>query len=280
MSWFKRPPRYTTINVPEKKSDIPDGLWMRCDNCNEMIYKKDWESNLKICPKCDHYSILSARERIKSLLDPGSFEEKDSSITSIDPLQFSGYAESLARSRKRTGEKEAVTCGQGTIEGYPIQLASFDFAFIGGSMGSAVGEKITRALERGNDTGQPVVIVSAGGGGARMQEGMLSLMQMAKTSAAVAKLREKGTPYISVLTHPTMGGVAASFAFLGDVIIAEPKALIGFAGPRVIEQTIGQTLPDGFQTSEFLLEHGMIDMISERRDLKIQLSKLVAHLYN
>ena len=280
MSWFKKPPRYTTINPPEKKQDIPDGLWMRCDQCDEMIYHKDWEGNLKICPKCGLYSVMGARERLVSIVDPGSFEEKDSSVTSVDPLQFPGYAESLAKGRKRTAEKEAVICGEATVEKKPIQIAAFDFRFVGGSMGSAVGEKVTRTLERGGDKEEPVVIISAGGGGARMQEGMLSLMQMAKTSAAVARLREKGVPYISVLTHPTMGGVAASFALLGDIIIAEPKALIGFAGPRVIEQTIGQRLPDGFQRSEFLLEHGMLDMIVKRHEIRPTLSRLLGHLSN
>jgi len=245
-----------------------------------MVFKKEWEENLKVCPKCKHYSVMGARERIASLVDPGSFVEHDATLTSVDPLHFEGYAESLARSRKRTGEKEAVICGEARIEEMPLHLASFDFQFVGGSMGSAVGEKITRTLERGGETAKPVVIVSAGGGGARMQEGMLSLMQMAKTSAAVARLREKGIPYISVLTHPTMGGVAASFAFLGDLILAEPKALIGFAGPRVIEQTIGQRLPDDFQTSEFLLDRGMIDMIVPRHELRATLSRLLGHLAN
>jgi len=223
---------------------------------------------------------MGARERISSLTDTGSFVEEDTTVTSVDPLQFKGYAQSLAKSRKKTGEKEAVVSGEARIEDHPVQIAAFDFGFIGGSMGSAVGEKITRTLERGGEKREPVVIVSAGGGGARMQEGMLSLMQMAKTSAAVALLREKGVPYISVLTHPTMGGVAASFAMLGDVIIAEPKALIGFAGPRVIEQTIGQRLPDGFQSSEFLLDHGLIDMIVKRHDLRDSLSRLLGHLSN
>jgi acetyl-CoA carboxylase carboxyl transferase subunit beta len=280
MSWFKKPPRYTTINPPEKKQDIPGGLWMRCDKCDEMVYKKEWEENLKVCPKCGSYSVMGARERILSLADPGTFLEKDSTVTSVDPLQFEGYAASLAKSRKKTGEKEAVVSGEIQIDQIPVEAASFDFSFVGGSMGSAVGEKITRTLERGADSSRPVVIISAGGGGARMQEGMFSLMQMAKTSAAVARMREKGVPYISVLTHPTMGGVAASFAFLGDIILAEPRALIGFAGPRVIEQTIGQRLPDNFQTSEFLLEHGMIDRIVERRDLRASLSQLLGHLKN
>jgi acetyl-CoA carboxylase carboxyl transferase subunit beta len=280
MSWFKKPPRYTTINAPEKKTDIPDGLWTRCDSCGEMIYKKELEENLKICPKCSHYHVMGARERLNLLVDPGSFTEADANVTSVDPLGFEGYADTLARSRKRTGEKEAVVTGEASIEERPLQIASFDFRFVGGSMGSAVGEKVTRILERGLETKKPVVIVSAGGGGARMQEGMLSLMQMAKTSAAVGNLRENGIPYISILTHPTMGGVAASFAFLGDVIIAEPKALIGFAGPRVIEQTIGQRLPDDFQTSEFLLEHGLIDLIVPRPELRGTLSTLLGHLAN
>jgi acetyl-CoA carboxylase carboxyl transferase subunit beta len=280
MSWFKKPPRYTAINKPVKKSDIPDGLWMRCEKCDEMIFKKEWEDNLKVCPKCNHYSVMTARERVAMLADPGTFVEKDSSVASIDPLRFEGYAQSLAKSRKKTGEKEAVLCGEAALCGRPLQLTTFDFNFMAGSMGSAVGEKITRCLERGGELGQPVVVISAGGGGARMHEGMLSLMQMAKTSAAVGRLRDRGIPFISVLTHPTMGGVAASFASLGDIIIAEPKALIGFAGPRVIEQTIGQRLPDDFQTSEFLLQHGFIDMIVERKDLRAKLATVLGHLAN
>ncbi len=280
MSWFKKPPRYTAINKPVKKTEIPGGLWMRCEKCDEMIFKKEWEDNLKVCPKCGRYSLMGARERLNSLVDPGSFTESDANVASIDPLQFQGYADSLAKSRKRTGEKEAVISGAATLCGNPCQIAAFDFNFMAGSMGSAVGEKVTRTLERGKENNQPVVIVSAGGGGARMHEGILSLMQMAKTSAAVARLREHGIPFVSVVTHPTMGGVAASFASLGDVIIAEPGALIGFAGPRVIEQTIGQRLPDDFQTSEFLLKHGMIDMIVERHDLRPTLGRLLSLLAN
>jgi len=280
MSWFKKPPRYTEITKPEKKSDIPGGLWMRCEKCDEMVFKKEWEDNLKACPNCNLYSVMGARERLSSILDPGSFTEKDSAIASIDPLQFQGYAQSLAKSQKRTGEKEAVICGEGTIEDTPLQIGCFDFRFMAGSMGSAVGEKVTRCLERGGVEGQPVVIVSAGGGGARMHEGMLSLMQMAKTSAAVALLREKHVPFVSVITDPTMGGVAASFASLGDVIIAEPGARIGFAGRRVIEQTIGESLPDDFQTAEFLLQHGMIDMIVARPEIRATLATLLSHLAN
>ncbi len=245
-----------------------------------MIFKKEWEDNLKICPKCGRYSLMGARERLSSLVDPGSFTESDSGVASIDPLQFQGYADSLAKSRKRTGEKEAVISGAAKLCGTPCQIAAFDFNFMAGSMGSAVGEKVTRTLERGRESSQPVVIISAGGGGARMHEGILSLMQMAKTSAAVARMRERGIPFISVITHPTMGGVAASFASLGDIIIAEPGALIGFAGPRVIEQTIGQRLPDDFQTSEFLLKHGMIDMIVGRHDLRSTLGRLLSLLAN
>ncbi|KXK28303.1 acetyl-CoA carboxylase, carboxyltransferase subunit beta [bacterium] len=280
MSWFRKPPRYTAINKPVKKTDIPDGLWMRCEKCDEMIFKKEWEDNLKVCPKCGCYSLMGARERLSSLIDEGTFIETDASISSIDPLQFQGYAESLAKSRKRTGEKEAIIAGNAQISGHPCEIGVFDFNFMAGSMGSAVGEKVTRILERGRDKSQPVVIISAGGGGARMHEGILSLMQMAKTSAAVARLRDNGIPFISVITHPTMGGVAASFASLGDIIIAEPGALIGFAGPRVIEQTIGQRLPDDFQTSEFLLKHGMIDMIVPRHDLRSTLGNLLGHLRN
>lgn len=280
MSWFRKPPQYTEISKPVKKTDIPDGLWMRCEKCDEMIFKKEWEDNLKVCSKCDHYGVMTARERIAMLVDPGTFVEQDSMISSIDPLQFEGYAQSLAKSRKRTGENEAVICGEAKIQEYATELAVFDFNFMAGSMGSAVGEKVTRSMERGAASKRPVIVVSAGGGGARMHEGMLSLMQMAKTSAAVARLRQLGVPYIAVLTHPTMGGVAASFASLGDIIIAEPLALIGFAGPRVIEQTIGQKLPDDFQTSEFLLAHGMIDRIVARKDLRDTLGTLLGMLAN
>lgn len=280
MSWFRRPPRYTAINRVEKKSDIPDGLWMRCEKCNEMFFKKEWEENLKICLKCGHYSIMEARERLDTMVDPGSFEEEDVTVASLDPLQFKGYAESLARNRKKTGEKDAIIGGSAKVCGKPVQIAVFDFRFMAGSMGSAVGEKVTRTLERALEQKKPAIIVSAGGGGARMHEGMLSLMQMAKTSAAVAQLRENGLPFISVLTHPTMGGVAASFASLGDIILAEPGALIGFAGPRVIEQTIGQRLPDGFQTAEFLLDHGFIDSIVDRHELPKVVSRLVRQYYN
>jgi len=275
MALFKRP-KYTIVRV--KKKEIPDGLWTKCEECNQMLYNKTLEENLKVCPKCNFHFPLTAFERIKLLIDEGTFKEYDTEMSPVDPLNFKGpksYLEKLKTDQESTGLKDAVITGEGLLNNKKIVFAVTDSRFIMGSMGSVVGEKITRAIERATQQKLPLIIVSGSGGGARMYEGILSLMQMAKTSAALSYHHKKGLLYISVLTNPTMAGVMASFAGLGDIIIAEPKALIGFTGPRVIEQTIKQKLPVGFQRSEFLLEHGLIDMIVERKNLKSVLSQLL-----
>lgn len=266
MAWFKR----TKDKGSEKKVKIPEGLWVKCNNCKEIVYRKEVERNLKVCPKCNYHFRISARARLKLLIDPNSFEEMDPDLTSSDPLGFKDshtYKERIRNNQKKTGLSDAVIYGEAEIKGTRIVAAIMDFAFMGGSMGSVVGEKVTRAVERALEKRLPLVIFSASGG-ARVQEGMFSLMQMAKVSAAIGRLKEEGIPYISVLSDPTFGGVSASFAMLGDVIIAEPKSLIGFAGPRVIEQTIKQQLPEDFQRAEFLLEHGLIDMVVDRKNLR------------
>jgi acetyl-CoA carboxylase carboxyl transferase subunit beta len=269
VTWFRRRP-----SGPEKsdrrKVTVPEGLWIKCNNCSEIIYSKEIDRNLKVCPKCEYHFRITARDRIDLLVDPGTFKEFDSQVHSEDPLQFKDsqkYRDRIKAAVKKTGLTDAVISGTSTLDGIPVVLTVFDFFFMGGSMGSVVGEKITRAIEKAVELKCGIIIISSSGG-ARMQEGALSLMQMAKTSAALARLRREGLPFISVLTDPTTGGVTASFAMLGDVNLAEPKALIGFAGPRVIEQTIRQELPEGFQRSEFLLEHGMIDRIVNRKELK------------
>jgi len=269
-------PKYTIVRV--KKKDIPDGLWTKCEECNQMLYNKTLEENFKVCPKCNYHFVLTATERIKLLIDEGTFKEYDTDMLPKDPLNFKGpksYVEKLKTEQETTGLKEAAITGEGLLNNKKIVFAVTDSRFIMGSMGSVVGEKITRAIERATEYRLPLIIVSGSGGGARMYEGVLSLMQMAKTSAALSYHHKKGLLYISVLTNPTMAGVMASFAGLGDIIIAEPKALIGFTGPRVIEQTIRQKLPPGFQKSEFLLEHGLIDMIVERKNLKSTLSQIL-----
>jgi acetyl-CoA carboxylase carboxyl transferase subunit beta len=265
----------------EKKAKAPEGLWTKCQSCGEVLYAKDLENNLNVCLQCGHHYRITARKRLELVLDDGSFVEHDAGLVSVDFLNFKdskSYQERINAAVAKGGSKDAVICGEGRIEGTPVQVAVFDFSFMGGSMGSVVGEKITRAIERGIEQHTPVIVFSASGG-ARMQESILSLMQMAKTSAALANLRNKGLPYISVLTDPTTGGVTASFAMLGDINMAEPKALIGFAGPRVIEQTIRQKLPEGFQRSEYLLDHGMVDIIVERKDMKEKLSQILKMLY-
>ena len=280
MAWFKKD-KTPLAQSEAKKVKVPEGLWTKCQSCSEVIISKEIERNLNVCPKCNHHFRISARQRFELLLDAGSFVEYDQNMVSVDFLQFKdskSYQERINAAVAKGGSKDAIICGEGSIEATPVQIAIFDFSFMGGSMGSVVGEKITRAIERALDKHTPMIIVSASGG-ARMQESILSLMQMAKTSAALAKLREEGLPFISVLTDPTTGGVTASFAMLGDINIAEPKALIGFAGPRVIEQTIRQKLPEGFQRSEYLLEHGMIDIIVERKDMRPTLSKILKMLY-
>lgn len=276
MAWFTRDK--SPIAAGEKSSRVPEGMWMKCSYCPEIIYRKELIKNLHVCPKCNYHFRISAGERIDLLTDAGSFAPCGEELTTGDPLAFKDskkYRDRVRDSRRRSGGTESLLAGEGTIEGRPVQLCVFDFAFMGGSMGSVAGERITRAIERAIEFSTPLIIASCSGG-ARMQEGLFSLMQMAKTSAALTRLGAAGLPFLSILADPTTGGVSASFAMLGDVIIAEPKALIGFAGPRVIEQTIGETLPEGFQRSEFLLEHGLIDLVVARREMKSTVAELIA----
>jgi acetyl-CoA carboxylase carboxyl transferase subunit beta len=278
MALFGRP-KYTIVRL--KKKEMPDGLWMKCEACSETLYNKTIEENFKVCPKCGYHFSLGAYERVSMLIDKDTFKEYDKDMLSADPLDFKGpktYKDKLAADQAATGLKDAVVSGEGLLDNKEIIIAVTDSRFIMGSMGSVVGEKITHAIESATEKKIPIVIVSGSGGGARMYEGMLSLMQMSKTCAALSYHRKAKLPYISVLTNPTMGGVMASFAGVGDIIMAEPKALIGFAGPRVIEQTIRQKLPLGFQRSEFLLEHGLIDMIVARKEMKGSISKLLDYL--
>lgn len=279
MAWFKisKAPK---LKVENKKVQMPAGLWLKCNGCGEIIYKKEVEKNLHVCPKCNYHFRISAKKRIEMIMDDGSYTSFAEELEPADPLRFRDskkYTDRIKEARKKTGRKDAIDLVEGNINGVPAILAIFEFAFMGGSMGSVVGEKITLAIEKGLKERKGVIVFSSSGG-ARMQEGIFSLMQMAKTSAALARLKEAGIPFISVLTDPTYGGVTASFAMLGDIIIAEPKSMIGFAGTRVIEQTIRQPLPEGFQKAEFLLEHGMVDMIVERKELKEILSKLLSML--
>jgi acetyl-CoA carboxylase carboxyl transferase subunit beta len=265
--------------APRTKKAIPEGVWTKCAKCEQIIYNKELEENFRICPKCGAHFRLNARDRLKQLLDDGSFQEFGERILPVDALGFSDiqpYALRLTQSQKKTGQSEACLTGHGTIDGQGLVVAVLDFDFMGGSMGSVVGEKVTQAIESSLKERRPLLVISASGG-ARMQESILSLMQMAKTSAALARLDAAGVPFISLLTDPTTGGVTASFAMLGDLILAEPKALVAFAGPRVIEQTIRQQLPEGFQLSEFLLEHGMIDAIVPRKDLRKVLADLLRY---
>ncbi|MGL5055528.1 MAG: acetyl-CoA carboxylase, carboxyltransferase subunit beta [Fusobacteriaceae bacterium] len=248
-------------------SSTSSALWIKCPNCGEIVYKNDIDKNLRKCPLCNHYFSMSAWERIELLIDKDSFEEMDKDLRSDDPLNFPQYKKRYAETIEKTGLNDGLISGVGTINGLKVSIACMDFGFLGGSMGSVVGEKITRAIERGAELSIPVIVVSTSGG-ARMHEGILSLMQMAKTSAAIERLKHKGIPYVAIPVDPTTGGVTASFAMLGDIILSEPKALIGFAGARVIEQTIKQKLPEGFQRSEFLQEHGMVDVIAKREDMK------------
>jgi len=268
--------KYTLVKV--KKKDIPVGLWSKCPECETPTYRKELLDNLNVCPKCDFHLPLVAQRRIDLFIDEGTFKERDAGLVSADPLEFKGpktYKEKLQSDQKATGLKDAVIAGSGKLDGRPIVIVVTDSRFIMGSMGSVAGEKITRATEYATENKLPILIVSGSGGGARMYEGVFSLMQMAKTCAALAKHSEAGLLHISLLTNPTMAGIMASFAGIGDVIIAEPKALIGFTGPRVIEQTIRQKLPEGFQRSEFLLAHGLIDMIVSRGDLKETVSQII-----
>ena len=272
-------PQYSTVTV--KKKDIPNDLWAKCPKTGEIIYNRVLKENLMVVPNSGYHFPLKARDRIASMLDVGTFEEMDMGVYSLDPLEFnatSSYSEKLKQNQDKTKETDTVISGMGVMGGMPVSITVMDFRFMAASLGSAAGEKITRAIERGIEKSCPVIIVSASGG-ARMQEGILSLMQLAKTSAALAKLSEAGLPYFSILTNPTMAGVMASYASLGDVIIAEPEALIGFAGPRVIKETTQQDLPAGFQTSEFLLERGLIDIIVPRLEMRDRMINLMKALY-
>jgi acetyl-CoA carboxylase carboxyl transferase subunit beta len=276
MAWFRKEKKPRELST-DKQTAIPEGLWVKCDDCKEIVYRKEVEANFNVCPKCGYHFRISARERFEILFDDGKYKEFASDIRSGDPLEFRDtkrYRDRLKVYETRVGKGDAVLCAEGKLDGLPVVVCAMEYTFMGGSMGSVVGEKITIAAERALDKKEPLLIVSCSGG-ARMQEGILSLMQMAKISAALARLSEAGLPFISILTDPTTGGVTASYAMLGDLNIAEPKALIGFAGPRVIEQTIRQTLPEGFQRAEFLVEHGMVDLISPRSEMKPALSRFL-----
>jgi len=279
MDWFRKS-KDGLVN--QQKKEIPDGLWTKCKGCGEVIYSRVLRESLWVCPSCNYHFRINAATIIELLLDDGRLEEFDTDLTSEDPLGFKDskkYPDRIKASQQKTSLKDAVVSGLGAIDGIPVSFAVMDFSFMGGSMGSVVGEKIARTIERAIDKEIPLVVVSCSGG-ARMQEGILSLMQMAKTSALLAVLDKKRLPFISVLLNPTTAGVMASYASLGDIIIAEPKALLGFAGPRVIQQTIGEDLPKGFQSSEFFLEHGFLDVISERKDLRRHISLCLGYTYN
>jgi acetyl-CoA carboxylase carboxyl transferase subunit beta len=278
MSWFRRSKE--NIAAETKKKELPDGLWTKCDHCSEIVHKTELEQAAWTCPKCGHHFRIGSKEYIAVLLDPDSFKESDKRMRSADPLKFSDtkrYRDRIPEAIKKTGLFDAVRWGTGTIEKRPVVVAAMDFSFIGGSMGSVVGEKIGRAVDKAWKTKAPLIVVSSSGG-ARMMEGALSLMQLAKTSSKLARLGEAGVPYLSILTDPTTGGVTASYAMLGDVNIAEPGALIGFAGPRVIRQTIGKDLPPGFQRSEFQLEHGFVDMVVPRREMHQTVAQILSML--
>jgi acetyl-CoA carboxylase carboxyl transferase subunit beta len=276
MAMFKKPAIKTQAR---RKRDIPHGLWQKCPGCSEVVHEIELVQNQRVCPRCDYHFAQSAKERLENLLDPDSFVERDAALASVDTLQFRGmatYKDRLRKYQDSTGLVDAVISGHGLIEGYKVAIAVMDFSFLAATMGSVVGERITRIIEYGTANRCAVVIVSASGG-ARMYEGMLSLMQMAKTSGALALHAEARLPYISVLTNPTTAGVMASFASLGDVIIAEPKSMVGFAGPRVIKETTHQDLPEGFQTAEFLEEHGLIDLIVHRKKMRAQIAELLGY---
>jgi acetyl-CoA carboxylase carboxyl transferase subunit beta len=281
MNWFKKlvPSRINTEGRTARRS-VPEGLWTKCDECNSVLYRAEVERNLFVCPKCGHHMRLTARQRLDSFLDAGSGIEIGENVEPVDVLRFRDskkYKDRITASQKATGEKDALVAMKGRLKGMRIVACAFEFRFMGGSMGSVVGERFMRAADVALEDNIPLVCFSASGG-ARMQEALISLMQMAKTSAALARLAQKGVPFISVMTDPTTGGVSASLAMLGDVNVAEPKALIGFAGPRVIEQTVRETLPEGFQRSEFLVEHGAVDMIVDRREMRDRLAGLLATL--
>ena len=282
MNWLQKimTPRVRTQGAAAGKGKVPEGVWEKCSGCGAVLYRPELERNLMVCPKCSHHHYISARDRLASLFDENSAQELWANLEPTDPLKFRDskkYRDRVVAAQKATGEKDALVTMSGKLKGRPLMAAAFEFAYMGGSMGSVVGEKFTRAAERALADKSALVCFSATGG-ARMQEALFSLMQMAKTSAALARLRDAGVPYISVLTNPTTGGVSASLALLGDINIGEPKALIGFAGPRVIEQTVRETLPEGFQRSEFLVEHGAIDMIVDRREMRDKLADLLGIL--
>lgn len=282
MEVFEKTGQPKIIETKQKKHELPPGLWVKCKQCGEMLFTKELANNLKVCSHCEYHFSMTAHERVAMMADGGTFEETDADLVSVDKLGFTGvasYTDRLKAYQRQTGLNDAVVTGFCKLNGHPVSLAVMDFSFLGASMGSVVGEKITRAIEAATEREIPVIIVSTSGG-ARMYEGILSLMQMAKTSGALARHAQARLLYISILTHPTTAGVMASFASLGDVILAEPKALIGFAGPRVIKETTQQELPEGFQTSEFLLEHGLIDAIVHRKQLKSTVGKLLDYLGN
>ena len=280
MSWLKKilPPKINRMGA--NKKTVPEGLWSKCPKCDSVLYRTDLEANAEVCPKCEYHNRISARDRLNLLLDEKTRKEIGAEVRPVDPLKFKDskkYADRLKATQSEVGETDALIVMQGTIKSVPAVVAAFEFKFMGGSMGSVVGERFVRGVEAAIKNKSAFICISASGG-ARMQEGLFSLMQMAKTSAALTKLSQSGLPYISVLTDPTMGGVSASFAMLGDLIVAEPQALIGFAGPRVIEQTVRETLPDGFQRAEFLVEHGAVDLIIDRRQMRDKLSAMIANL--
>ncbi len=282
MTWFKRKVKNLLVKTTRgrKSVSVPVGLYAKCKGCSEIVYNQDLDKNLRVCPRCGFHYPLSSTERLYLTVDAGTFEECDDGLTAMNPLGFPGYEEKLAKGRTKTQSPDAVLSGLAKIGGIPVSISITDFQFMGGSMGSVVGEKIVRAVERARKKRIAAVVVSSSGGGARMQEGMFSLMQMAKTSAALAKLHEARVPYLSILTDPTAGGVAASFGMLGDLNIAEPGAMIGFAGPRVIEQTIRQKLPPGFQRSEFVLNKGFVDLIVPRLQMRDALARILRFFRN
>jgi acetyl-CoA carboxylase carboxyl transferase subunit beta len=280
MSWFSKLVPSKIRTVGGNKRTVPEGLWVKCDGCSAVLYRSELERNFEVCPKCSHHMRIGARERLTMFLDTDSTAEIAAGLEPVDVLKFRDskkYRDRLTAAQKATGEKDALVAMRGTLRGMPVIAVAFEFRFMGGSMGAVVGERFVRAAELCLKERLPLICFSASGG-ARMQEALFSLMQMAKTSAVLARMAEAGIPYISVLTDPTMGGVSASFAMLGDINVAEPRALIGFAGPRVIEQTVRETLPEGFQRSEFLLEHGAIDMIIDRREMRDRIASILAML--
>jgi len=279
MTWFRRGKKGIKAQ-PDRKEGVPSGLWLKCDECGEILYRPELEKSSWVCGKCNFHFRIGSRQYLDLLLDEGTFVEEDAHLAPADPLRFKDskrYSDRIVDAKRKTGLNDAILAGRATIKGIPLSIAVLEFGYMGGSMGSVVGERIARVTGRAIEARRAVVTISSSGG-ARMQEGIFSLMQMAKTSAALARLADAGLPHVSILTHPTTGGVTASFASLGDVILAEPKALIGFAGPRVIRETINQELPQGFQRSEFLLQHGFVDRVVPRRDLRDELAQILAFL--